>query len=69
MKIRSITCFHDIDPRHPGPGLDSASGFLRAAREAYTEAGIEVQTVRLALSPFTRWIQPGSLPKPAGYQR
>lgn len=61
MKIRSITCFHDIDPRHPGPGLDSASGFLRAARDAYVEAGIEVQTVRLALSPFGRWIQPGAL--------
>ena len=52
MKIRSITYF-----LNPGWPLDKttfqqAGEFIRAAQPAYEQAGYEVQTVRLATTPF-----------------
>jgi uncharacterized protein (UPF0210 family) len=52
MKIRSITYFFN-----PGWPLDekklrNAGFFLTEAKEAFTAAGYEVQTVRLASVPF-----------------
>lgn len=52
MKIRAITLF--LDPGWPVNRLavQAAGKFLGAARQAFTSAGYEVQTLRLATSPF-----------------
>ena len=52
MKIRSITYF--CDPRYPLDEkiLQKAGQFLTEAKSAYEAAGYEVQTVRLATTPF-----------------
>ncbi len=54
MKIRSITYFFNphfpLDPKK----LHDADTFLRAAKSAYTDAGYEVQTTRLATPSFTQ---------------
>lgn len=53
MKIRSITLF--LNPKWPLdlPALRKAGFFIQTARGAFTEAGYEVQTTRLATTPFT----------------
>ena len=52
MKIRSITCF--IDPFYPldEQKINAAGEFLQLARPAFTEAGYDVQSTRLATVPF-----------------
>jgi uncharacterized protein len=52
MKLRSIT--HFLDPSFPinANRLQLAGEFLRIARQAYQNAGYEVQTARLATIPF-----------------
>lgn len=55
MKIRSITGFCS---QHEACGPTGA--FLAAAREAFTDAGFEVQTVRLALPPLRHLVDPSS---------
>ncbi len=52
MKIRSITYF--CDPQYPLEEkiLQKAGTFLADAKSAYEGAGYEVQTVRLATTPF-----------------
>lgn len=52
MKIRSITYF--ANPGFPIDAgvLDRAGEFITAARPAFSEAGYEVQTARLAIPPF-----------------
>ena len=52
MKIRSITCF--CSPGWPlvEKRVRQSGAFLARAREAYQSAGYEVQTVRLATTPF-----------------
>lgn len=57
MKIRSITYFI-----HPGWPLDerklrTAASALNDARQSYEEAGFEVQTTRLACTPFSQWLK------------
>ncbi len=57
MKIRSITYFI-----HPGWPLDerklrAAASALNDARQSYEEAGFEVQTTRLACTPFSQWLK------------
>lgn len=52
MRIRSITCFSGLDPRHDDEALDRCGGFLAEARARFQDGGFEVQTVRLALSPI-----------------
>ena len=48
MKIRSITVFADLDLTLDGAQLAALGAFARAARDAYADAGFEVQTLRLA---------------------
>ncbi|RME88196.1 MAG: DUF711 family protein [Anaerolineae bacterium] len=53
MKIRSITYFTDLSwPLDEGV-LQAAGDFLRRARQAFEASGYEVQTTRLASTPFT----------------
>ena len=63
MKIRSITTL-----LHPGwpfyeAELDKAGRFNQAARPAFTAAGYEVQTTRLATTPFPLLVPEGNLPE------
>lgn len=53
MKIRSITLM--MNPKWPLdlPELRKAGLFIQGARQAFTEAGYEVQTARLATTPFS----------------
>jgi len=54
MKIRSITYF--CNPKFPLEGkiVQDAGAFLAEAKSAYEAAGYEVQTVRLATTPFPK---------------
>ena len=54
MKIRSITYF--LNPGFPldEDKLDAADKFLRVAKNAYQDAGYEVQTTRLSTPSFTK---------------
>ena len=52
MKIRSITCFFDPRTRSPYGTLDHLSQLAFTARDLYSRAGIEVQTLRLSTPPF-----------------
>ena len=56
MKIRSITYF--CNPRYPyrSEVLHEAGRFLRTARQAFEAKGYEVQTTRLATTPFPRML-------------
>jgi uncharacterized protein (UPF0210 family) len=66
MKIRSITYFLDPGSDQNLRGTAAAGAFLSAARQAFSEAGYEVQTVRLATTPFPRWISdPARVPAAA----
>ncbi len=60
MNIRSITVF--CAPGWPPDEsvLQRAGEFSSRARGAYTAAGYEVQTVRLALPPFPAWLPAGA---------
>ena len=66
MKIRSITYF--CSPKYPleEKVIQAAAEFLAKAKSAYEAAGYEVQTVRLATSPFPKLLgekQFNDLPK------
>lgn len=50
MKVRSITAFRAIDHQPPGSAVDDAGRLLRNGRRDLQEQGVEVQTLRLALS-------------------
>ena len=62
MKVRSITAFAPA-----AAGIDEAaaraSEFLARARERVTGAGVEVQTVRLALAPLGSVARPEARPR------
>lgn len=53
MKIRSITCF--LNPNQPDQ-LERLRALAENGRAAFTEAGWEVQTTRLATLPFPGWL-------------
>jgi uncharacterized protein (UPF0210 family) len=57
MKIRSITYF--LDPEYPlnTQKLKASGAFLQIARPAFTEAGYEVQSARMAIVSFTRLLK------------
>lgn len=57
MKIRSITSFFS-PTRNPETGIAPLGKFSRDAKAAFESAGYEVQTTRLATTPFPRWIKP-----------
>ncbi|RME73627.1 MAG: DUF711 family protein [Chloroflexi bacterium] len=63
MKIRSITIFEPLEWPLKATSLAGAARFLADARQRFSSAGFEVQTVRLATPPFMDVV--GS-PEPAG---
>ena len=52
MKIRSITCFFDPRTHYTYHVLDHLGKLAQTARDLYSKAGIEVQTLRLSTTPF-----------------
>ena len=56
MKIRAITYFFSPNPAQPTSDLSQAGAFLHQAQAAFEAGGYEVQTVRLATSPFSDWL-------------
>jgi uncharacterized protein (UPF0210 family) len=52
MNIRSVTAFVDVSYPLEAGVVSRMGEVLRAMREAFTEAGITVQTTRLATQPF-----------------
>lgn len=54
-KVRAITAFVDIDAKSYQSQLESTVKFLNSAREAYTKAGFEVETIRIATQPFPQY--------------
>ncbi|MEX1247080.1 MAG: DUF711 family protein [Anaerolineales bacterium] len=58
MKIRSITAF--LSPKRGGNAaeIQRLAKATQAAKAALEAAGYEVQTMRLATTPFPRWIKP-----------
>jgi uncharacterized protein (UPF0210 family) len=55
MRIRSITSFLDLDPQTYSTSLAQLSRCSQTLKTRLTEAGIEVQTCRLATSPFAHY--------------
>lgn len=53
MKIRSITYFYHVGWPIQEEKLHKAGLFLYSARKAFEDAGIEVQTTRIASTPFS----------------
>lgn len=53
MKIRSITCFFDPGGIKPDHTLEMLSNLARESRTVCQENGYEVQTLRLATTPFS----------------
>jgi uncharacterized protein (UPF0210 family) len=60
MKIRSITCFLDPQIENIEAQLEPLSRLSRELRSAIETEGFEVETTRLAVSPFPTWLN-GSL--------
>jgi len=54
MKIRAITVFIDVHPNDTETPLARAATFLHAATYAFQQAGIAVETRRVATQPFPR---------------
>src|SRR5579871_4488813 len=52
MKIRTITLGINLPDLFTARPFQAAGAFIAAARDAFIQAGIEVQTTRLALQPF-----------------
>ena len=57
MRIRSITCFYDPKYKSDPAAITRMADLAQTASEAFRQAGFEVQTTRLATTPF-----PGLLP-------
>lgn len=58
MKIRSITYFYQVGWPIDEERLHKAGLFLHTARRAFEDAGIEVQTARIASTPFSSNLGP-----------
>lgn len=58
MKIRSITLFFSPKRAVTASALKPLGQFASQAKAAYEHAGYEVQTLRLATTPFPRWVRP-----------
>jgi uncharacterized protein len=54
-KVRAITAFIDIDTKSYAAQLEATAKFLNTARDAYTKAGFEVETIRIATQPFPQY--------------
>ena len=59
LRIRTLTAF--LQPGDPiqFDRLRDAARALTELRQAMTEAGIEVQTLRLATPPMATWVEAG----------
>ena len=57
MKIRSITCFYHPGAPQAAEQLERIAGFASAAARRYTDTGYEVQTTRLATTPFPQFLK------------
>lgn len=56
MKIRSITCFFNLDHPTLENSLDRLAALTNSAAHAFRDAGYEVQTTRLASTPFSEYL-------------
>jgi uncharacterized protein (UPF0210 family) len=54
-KVRAITAFMDIDTKSYAAQLEETAKFLNTVRQAYTNAGFEVETIRIATQPFPQY--------------
>jgi uncharacterized protein (UPF0210 family) len=54
-KVRAVTAFINIDPQHYDQQFADTLKFLDSARQAYSAAGFEVEGVRIATQPFSRY--------------
>jgi uncharacterized protein (UPF0210 family) len=54
-KVRAITAFIDIDAKSYQSQFETTVKFLNAARDSYTKAGFEVETIRIATQPFPQY--------------
>jgi len=54
-KVRAITAFIDVDPPGYARQIEDAARFLNTARDAYRNAGWEVETIRIATQPFPQY--------------
>jgi uncharacterized protein (UPF0210 family) len=61
MKIRSITYFMNVGWPLNEAKIQTAGAFLKQARAIFEEAGYEVQTTRLASTPFSSILGPDSI--------
>jgi uncharacterized protein (UPF0210 family) len=59
MKIRSITCFYQPEPHGGDELVVKLGGLAGDVRRAFTGAGYEVQTTRLASTPFPTYLPMG----------
>ena len=55
MKIRSISCFVNANPDGSIPDIESAAKVSARGNELFMQAGIEIQSSRLATQPFTSY--------------
>jgi hypothetical protein len=67
VKIRSITVFAELDADLDASRVAELGAFARAARSAFTEAGFEVQTTRLATHLFPLLKQSEWADRPADF--
>jgi uncharacterized protein (UPF0210 family) len=58
MKIRSITCFYDPNRREAQSDLGRLTELVRSARSSFQSSGYEVQSTRLATTPFSSFKPP-----------
>ncbi len=58
MKIRSITVFYAPQRGFQSAALAPLGKLATEAKAAYEAAGYEVQTTRLATTPFVHWVKP-----------
>ena len=58
MRVRAITVFTEIETNDAGTPLARAATFLHAATQAFQQAGIAVQTRRVATQPFPHMRHP-----------
>lgn len=58
MKIRSITVFHSPQNGVKSAAIAPLGAFAQAAKTSFESAGFEVQTTRMATTPFVQWVKP-----------
>ncbi|HSA91681.1 MAG TPA: DUF711 family protein, partial [Terriglobales bacterium] len=56
-KVRAITAFVKLDREHYQQQVHEALAALRQARQAFQQAGYEVQSLRIATQPFPEYVR------------